>query len=126
MVDQAEIKTEPPQQVYEKKKVIFRAYQVIWYILGVIEVLLAFRVVLKLLGANPASGFTSFIYAVSGPFAIPFLGILPTARAAGSVFEWSTLIAMAVYAVIAWGLVKLLQFLNPTTPEEVKQTVDSQ
>jgi hypothetical protein len=120
------VATGSPQKTYDTKKAIFRSYQVIWYILGVIEVLLAFRVVLKFLGANTFSGFTSFIYAVSGPFALPFAGILGTTVSSDLVFEWSTLIAMAVYAVVAYGIVALFQLIKPTNPEEVDQVVDNQ
>jgi hypothetical protein len=120
------VATGSPQKTYETKKAIFRSYQIIWYILGVIEVVLAFRVILKLLGANTFSGFTNFIYAVSGPFALPFAGILRTSVSSDSVFEWSTLIAMAVYAVVAYGIVELFQLVKPTNPEEVEQTVDNQ
>lgn len=122
------VQTEPPQQTYQKKKFIFRTYQVIWYILGVIEVLLIFRLLLKILGANPVSGFVNFIYGLSDPFALPFSGILRTtvSPSYGSVLEWSTIIAMIVYLVIAFGLVQLLQLIKPTNPEEVEQTVDTQ
>ena len=120
------VTTESPQKTYETKKAIFRSYQVIWYIVGVIEVLLAFRVVLKLLGANTYSGFTNFIYAISGPFALPFAGILGTTASSNLIFEWSTLIAMAVYAIVAYGIVALFQLIKPTNPEEVEQTVDNQ
>lgn len=114
-----------PQKTYETKKAIFRSYQVIWYIVGVIEVLLAFRVVLKLLGANTYSGFTNFIYTLSNPFALPFAGILGTTTSSEMVLEWSTLIAMAVYVVLAYGLCEFLQMIKPTTPQEVEQNVDS-
>ncbi len=120
------IVTESPQKVYQTKKAIFRTYQIIWYMLGVIEVLLAFRVLLKLLGANPLSGFTNFIYTVSGPFVLPFAGILGVTAGPEVVLEWSTLLAMAVYAVLVYGLVALLQLVKPTNPEEVEQTVDNQ
>lgn len=120
------ILVDSPQKTYQTKKAIFRSYQIIWYILGVIEVILAFRVILKLLGANAFSGFASFIYAVSGPFALPFSGILGTTISANSVFEWSTLIAMMVYFIVAYGIVALFQLIKPTNPEEVEQTVDSQ
>lgn len=126
MVVTPNIKTESPQQTYETKKVIFRSYQIIWYILGVIEVILSFRIVLKLLGANPLSGFTNFIYSISEPFSSPFAGILRTSASSGMILEWSTLIAMAVYAIIAYGLVSLFQLIKPTNPEEVEQTVDNQ
>lgn len=118
--------TDSPQKTYETKKVIFRSYQVIWYFLGVVEVLLAFRLILKLLGANPLNGFTNFIYTISDLFALPFSGILRTTASSDLVLEWSTLIAMAVYAIIAYGIVALFQLLKPTSPEEVEQTVDNQ
>lgn len=120
------VTTESPQKTYDAKRVIFRTYQVVWYVLGVIEILLAFRVVLKLLGASQASGFTNFIYAISGPFALPFAGILGTTRATDLVFEWSTLVAMVVYAIIAYGIVMLFQLVKPTNPQEVSQAVDNQ
>jgi len=114
------------QQEYQTKKAIFRAYQVVWYVLGVIEVILAFRVLLKLLGANIGSGFTSLIYAISNPFALPFAGILGISGIEDMVFEWSTLIAMIVYAVVAYGIVALMQLIKPTNQEEVEQTIDNQ
>lgn len=120
------IATGSPQKTYETKKAIFRTYQIIWYILGVIEVVLAFRVMLKLLGANSGSGFTNFIYAVSSPFALPFAGILGITGGSVMILEWSTLVAMAVYAVIAYGIVALFQLVKPTNPQEVNQTVDNQ
>ena len=113
------------QNEYQTKKVIFRTYQIIWYILGVIEVMLVFRVVLKLLGANTFSGFTNFIYLVSNPFALPIAGILGVTGLSQMTFEWSTLIAMAVYAVIAYGIVALFQLVKPTNQEEVEQAVDA-
>ncbi|OGE33860.1 hypothetical protein A3C59_01930 [Candidatus Daviesbacteria bacterium RIFCSPHIGHO2_02_FULL_36_13] len=105
---------------------MFRAYQVIWYILGVIEILLVFRVVLKALGANPNSGFTNLIYSLSNPLALPFRGIFQTTVVEGSVFEYSTLIAGAVYALVAYGIVQLFQFIKPTNPQEVQEKVDTQ
>lgn len=119
------VNTGSPQKEYQAKKAIFRTYQVIWYILGIVEVALAFRVVLKLLGASTQSGFTSFIYGISSPFAMPFAGILRTSTGSGMVLEWSTLIAMAVYAVIAYGLVALFQMVKPTNQTEVENTVDN-
>lgn len=125
-VVQPAVATGSPQKAYEAKKAIFRTYQVIWYILGIIEVLLAFRVLLKLLGANTQSGFTSFIYAISNPLALPFAGILGITGVSGMTIEWSTLIAMAVYAIVAYGMVALFQLVKPTNPEEVDQNVDNQ
>jgi hypothetical protein len=97
---------------------LYRATQVIWYILGLLEALLAFRFVLRLLNANPSAGFTSFIYSVSYPFASPFLNVFHVTRVEGSILEWTTLLAMLVYWLVAWGLVKIF-FMSKTvsTPE---------
>jgi hypothetical protein len=88
------------------------AKNIVWYLLGLIEILLAFRFVLKLLGANPASGFVNFIYSISGILTAPFDSIFgtttnPTGNTQ-SVFEPSILVAAIVYAVIAWGIAKLV------------------
>ena len=98
--------------VASEDKGAFQAYYLVYYILGVIEVFLAARLVFKLLGAGTSGGFVSFIYSVTGVFVAPFLGIFPTATTSGvettSVLEPATIIAMVVYAIVAWGLAKLI------------------
>jgi uncharacterized membrane protein len=83
----------------------------IWLLLGIIEVILALRFILKLLGANPGSGFVHFLYAVSGLFVAPFVGIFSTPTTQGdivtSVFETATIVAAIVYALVVWGVVKM-------------------
>ncbi len=113
-------KGEAPQKVYEKKKTIFRFNQVIWYILGLVEVLLVFRTVLKILGANQFIGFTSLIYAITTPLVAPFSGILGVSITGNSIIEWSTIIAAIVYLCVASGLVYLLDLIYPITPNDVE------
>lgn len=99
-------------------KPLYRGTQIVWYILGFIEVLLAFRLVLKLLIANPGAGFTSFIYGVTRIFVTPFLSVFGKTEIAGSIFEWTTLLAMFVYWVLATGIVKLILIgKTVSTPE---------
>lgn len=85
----------------------------IYYILSVIEVLLGFRFIFKLLGANPQNGFVSFMYSMAGIFAAPFSGIFDSfvspGLAAKSVFEPAAIIGMIVYAILARGLVGLIR-----------------
>lgn len=119
------VKTEHPQKVFEKKKAIFRTHQIIWYVLTIVEILIGFRMLLKALGANPTSGFTNLVYALSNPFVLPFRGILQVDTSGASTFEWSNIIAAAVYLIIAYGLVYLLQILKPVTPNEVENAVDN-
>lgn len=114
------VKGEAPQKVFEKKKTIFRTNQIIWYILGLIEVLLAFRFALKTLGANPFIGFTSFIYAITTPLTAPFNGILGVSTSGNSIIEASTIIAGIVFLCVAWGLVYLLDLIYPITPTDVE------
>lgn len=99
-------------------KPLYRGTQVVWYLLGLIEVLLAFRLVLKLLGANAGAGFTDFVYTVTAPLVAPFLSVFRVSKVEGSVFEWTTILAMFVYWVIAWGLITLFVMgRSVSTPE---------
>lgn len=88
-------------------KPLYRGTQIVWYILSVLEILIAFRFVLKLLGANASAGFTSFIYGITYPFVIPFLSVFKISRVEGSIFEWTTILAMFVYWILAMGIIKL-------------------
>ena len=101
-----------------------KARKIVYYILGVLEVLFAFRLVFKLLGANPQSPFVSFIYSVSQAFLSPFSGIFRSAVTKGfetqSVLEPMTIIAMIVYAVVAWGIVKLIEISKPHQNTEIR------
>ena len=99
-------------------KPLYRGTQIVWYILGLVEILLAFRFVLKLLGANAAAGFTNFIYSVTYVFAAPFLNVFRLTQVSGNIFEWTTLLAMFVYWMIVIGIVKLfLMGKTVSTPE---------
>ncbi len=117
---------EQPQETYETKKTIFRSYQVIWYILGFIEVILFLRIILLMLGANTGSGFVDLIYGLSLIFAFPFMRMFSSTVVGDSIIEWSTIFGMVVYYLLAVGIVKLFQFMNPVEPQRVVKTVDSQ
>lgn len=118
------VRVEHPQKVYEKKKKIFRFYQVIWYLLVLLEVLLIFRAVFKVIGASPYSGFVGLIYSITDILVIPFQGIVRSPQSGSSTLEWASVFAGVVYALIAWGLVYLLKFIKPVTPHEVEEQVD--
>ncbi len=107
-------------------KPIYHGTQVVYYILGIIEVLLAFRFVFKLLGANPAAGFTSFIYGITYIFATPFLNVFRIMRVEGSIFEWTTLLAMFVYWIIAIGIIKLFLMGKTVSTPEAAVKLDNQ
>jgi len=77
-------------------------------VFGVLAGLLGIRSVLGLLGANPAAGFAQFIYRITSPFLAPFVGLFGQPRFEGGVFEVNSLVAILVYALIAWVLVKIV------------------
>lgn len=89
---------------------------VIYFLLGILETLLALRLVLKIAGASLSSGFVNLIYTLTGVFILPFEGIFRRGIAQGvettSVLEPSTIVAMIIYAVLAWGVVKFIKILS--------------
>jgi hypothetical protein len=89
---------------------------VIYFFFGALEILLAFRLVLKLMGASVSSAFVNVIYALTGVFILPFEGIFRRGFTQGiettSVLEPSVVVAIIVYAVAAWGIVKLVRIFS--------------
>ncbi|HCQ31396.1 TPA: YggT family protein [Candidatus Collierbacteria bacterium] len=88
----------------------------VYFIFGIIEVLLVFRLILKLMGASTLSSFVNFIYAITGVFTLPFQGIFRSAVTEGletaSVMEPSTMVALIVYMIVAWGIVALVRIFS--------------
>jgi uncharacterized protein YggT (Ycf19 family) len=105
---------------------LYRATQVVWYILYVFEALLAFRFVLRLLGANGAATFTQIIYALTAPLAEPFRAVFGVSRVAGATFEWTTLLAMFVYWLLAWGIVSLFAMSRPVSQIDASEKLARQ
>ncbi len=88
----------------------------VYFFFGALEILLAFRLILKLAGANLGNAFVGLVYGITGVFILPFSGIFHKAITqvvdTTSVFEPATLVAIIVYGVLAWGVVKLLSVLS--------------
>lgn len=86
------------------------AERLVYYILGVIQMLLVLRFVLSLLGANRQNAFASFVYDVSHPFAQPFFDLFSYKMQYGtSRLEVETLVAMVVYGLIGAGIAALIR-----------------
>ena len=97
---------------------MYKVVQFVWLLFGGLEGLLAIRMALKLIGANPGSWFTAFVYQLSDLFLWPFQNITLNPGFEGFVLEITTIIAMLVYALIGWALVRLIWVLfyrRPTT-----------
>lgn len=112
-VDPAGNQVENQVEVYQDKnqdRANIRSWiaTIVYFLLGVVEIILALRFLFRLLGANQDNSFIMFLYNLSHVFVAPFNGIFnDQILGAGNVFELSTLIGMLVFALIAWGLVSL-------------------
>ena len=93
------------------------------FILLLIETALAFRLAFKLAGANAGNGFVTFIYDVSNPFISPFKGIVNHSTSGKAVFEPETVIAMAVWAVVAILLVVLVNIVTSAPAPSKREAV---
>lgn len=108
---------------YHETKKVVRSYNAIWFIVGIIEVLLGFRFVFEITGANPANAFVQFIYTMSYPFAQPFHSIFGVTVVANAFFDWSLLVAVVVYWLIGYGLIQLLRIIHPVHSDGVTHRV---
>jgi YggT family protein len=96
----------------ERRMRMFQLNRIMWSLLAFLEILLVSRFFLRLIAANPASGFAMFMYGITGVFVAPFNGLIATPTFGGMVLEVTTLIAMVVYALIFWGLAYVIQMVT--------------
>ncbi len=92
----------------QRRQSLMKATQVIWLVTSILEILIGIRVLLKLLGANPQAGFAQFVYGMTAVFLAPFAVLFPSPAASGSVLEISSLVAMLVYALLAWVIIRIM------------------
>ena len=102
----------------EQRIATFQVTQLVWLFLGILEVLIALRIGLKLIAANPDSLIVAMIYGFTSLFLFPFQGMTVTPSAGGMVLEISSLFAMVVYALIAWAVERIIWviFYRPRGP----------
>jgi hypothetical protein len=92
----------------ENRQMVSKIAQLVWLLFGLLEALIGFRIVLKLIAANPNSWFTSFVYQLTNIFLWPFQNIVTNPSFQNSVIEITSMIAILVYAFIAWAIVRLI------------------
>lgn len=92
----------------ERQAALNRAGQLIGFVFGLIVALIGIRVLLRLIAANPDNPFAQFIYGITGPLVAPFITLTGTPTFEGAALEIPSLIAMLIYALLGWALVKLL------------------
>lgn len=102
----------------EQRILTFKVTQLIWLLLGILEVFIALRIGLKLIGANPDSPIVALIYGFTYLFLFPFAGVVGSPTSGNIVLELSSMFAMVVYALIAWAVERTvwLIFYRPRGP----------
>ncbi|MBN1668574.1 MAG: YggT family protein [Anaerolineales bacterium] len=127
MTDYQEVRTTEHEAGREQRVATFKATQMIWLLLGLLEGVLALRVVFKLIAVNADNTFAKLLYSVTDLFVAPFASLTGAPAAGGMILEISTVIAMIVYFLIAWGIERVVYvlFYRPRGPVSVKQTTVS-
>jgi uncharacterized protein YggT (Ycf19 family) len=100
----------------EYREALSKVSQFIWLIFVGIEALIGIRVILMLIGANPANTFTAFVYQLSELFLWPFRNIVANPAFQNNVLEITSIIAMIVYPLIGWAIVRLIWVLFDRAP----------
>jgi len=110
----------------ERRLGVFQFTRIVYVLLGLLQVLLGMRFALKLIAANAASGFATLIYGITVPFVAPFAGLIATPTSGNTIFEATTLIAMAVYALVVWGIVSIIPIVmdRPNARTTSRSTVE--
>jgi hypothetical protein len=85
----------------------FRGTQVVWALLGLTELIIGLRVLFRLLAATD-TGFVSIMYGLGGALAAPFRGVANYTTGT-TVIEVGSLIAMLVYVLAAFLVVKVVR-----------------
>jgi hypothetical protein len=102
------VRTSQNEPGQEQRIFSFKVTQLIWIFLGLLEALIALRIGLKLIGANPESPIVALIYGFTYLFLFPFEGMTATPSAGGMVLELSSFFAMGIYALIAWVVERIV------------------
>ena len=125
MSDYRVVRTTQHEEGREQRVATFKVTQLIWLLLGVLEIMLAMRVMFKLIAVNAENLFASLLYFVTGLFVAPFASLTSAPTLGSMVLEISTVIAMFVYLLIAWGFERIVYvlFYRPRGPVSVRQTV---
>lgn len=117
MVDHNEIDTTQVDQVNDRRTKMYVSTQVLWLLFGLLEGLLGLRFIFKLIGVNPENVFATFLYGLTDIFLTPFADLTSAITANGMSLEFTTLIAMLVYALVGWALERIIYviFYRPRT-----------
>jgi hypothetical protein len=108
----------------EYRETLRRVSQFIWLLFGGLEALLGIRVILRVIGANTGNVFTALVYQLSDLFLWPFRSIVANPSLQNLTLEITTIIAMLVYALLGWLVVRMLWVVFYQSPTSEVTTYD--
>lgn len=83
------------------------------FIFGLIQLILALKILLELLGANPVTPFVSWVYEICRTLQYPFQGIFPSpVLRGGFLLDMSAIVSLLVYAFIGYLVSELVRYIN--------------
>lgn len=101
---------------HTQQVLVSRVSKLLWLTAAIIVVLIAFRFMLLMIGANPSNDFVALIYEVTDMLVAPFNGIVNSPEMDGSAFiDTASIFAIIVYGLAVWALVSLIRIIFSTT-----------
>ncbi|MCR4312301.1 MAG: YggT family protein [Candidatus Uhrbacteria bacterium] len=90
---------------------------------SVVMVLLGVRLAFKMFNANTGAWFVRSVYAITNPTLPPFRNIFPSQELSpGFVIEFSTLLALVVYALIGYVVIRVIDVIDETVLRKSSRT----
>ena len=111
MTDYRDVRTTEHEQGQEQRAATFKVTQIIWLLLALLEAAIALRVLFKLIAVNAANPFAALLYGVTNLFVGPFKSLVGNPTSSNNVLEITSIIAMLVYLLIAWGIERIVNVL---------------
>jgi YggT family protein len=94
-----------------RRGAVAKLIDAIYLLFGILEVLLLVRFLFKAFAANAQAEFAAFVYNITAPFLVPFAGLFGTPQAGANVLEVHIIVALIVYAFVAWVIARVTWLL---------------
>jgi hypothetical protein len=114
----SEVTSSQQEPEREQRIMTFKVTQLMWLLLGILEAVIALRIGLKLIGANPGSPIVALIYGLTNLFLFPFTGLVTSPVFGDMELELSSMFAMLIYGLLGWAAISLVSvvFYRPRGP----------
>lgn len=109
----------------EDRLLAIKATQIVWLLFGILEALIALRIGLKLIAANPNNLVVTVIYGFTELFLWPFQGITISPSMGNFVLEIPSVIALLIYALLAWVVERLVWVIFYRPRERMEEVTET-